>query len=1344
MKKRVISVFLAISMVLGLTLGVSSKGNGAQEARAKNTKSTEDVSDVVRMGEGQRYTNRFIIKYTAESAGTDRSEAVKQRALTVAGRDDIKKLDTSQVINEAKGMDVRRRPDGKNAGEAKSVTNARVSKVARINADVIELDAAVETEAYVQQLKSELGDSAVEYIQPDYKLYPSSQAYSPDPGLSGQAEQTEAPSAAPEVTPVYEATAEPDIPDAGVQTSLPQETPTAEPAPVNAVGIDGIMGSTPADITAAHTLSAGQGVKIALIDSGLDVTHPDLTGRLAAGYDFVNDTDLTYDNNNVMGQIHATHIAGVIASVAPQAQIMPLKVFEGGSAYTSDIIDAIEYAEQNGATIANCSFGSGEDNPALREVIQSSDMLFVCAAGNGRKDVDTEPVYPASYGFDNVVSVTSLNADMGFSYYSNYGTESVDIAALGRNVESSYPGGGYGELSGTSVSTAYVSGAAALAAALSAGQQAPADLKIRLKNTSYRLSNLQNKVSGASMLGIYNCVAGVTDPTIVPVSPADDFDVHGYQPTAEESWELFSSLPNKQVAAVNPGLYVLKNNGSVWGCSGQGAVQIEGLTGIVQISAGDGHILALDQNGNVWGWGWNDYHQISESSELYVTPMQIPGLSGIVQMDAGYYHNAAVKSDGTVQVWGGSFLPPSSGFNGVCKVKVGGTSILAMKTDGTLWVWGRYQPIPQEIEEMSGVDDIDVGGYYYEIDGYDGDDVLAVKDGSLWTWKEFGGGLATPQCVSSLSDVASVSVSLSFYQSCMVVKNDGTVWAWGDNNDGQLGDGTTTDRATPVQAVGLSGVKQAAVGSYDSIALKQDGAVWIWGYGTSSNRDMHLSAVLRIPDLQGDITASTYNERYVLADGYVRELTTSGAGEIILGDTSQVSAGCEHRLALKDDKTVWAWGENDSGQLGDGTTASRSTPAPVAGLSNVKQVFAGAFSSFVVKEDGSLWTWGATVPYMSESDMLSPVQISGLSDVASVSASYGHVLVLKNDGTVWAWGENTFGQLGNGTTQTSYAPVQVSGLTNVKAIDAADNSSVAVKNDGTVWTWGSDNFGELGNGTFDEPSSIPVQVTGLTGIEQVDSGGIHCVALKNDGTVWTWGANELGQLGNGTFENSNTPVKVLGLTNAANVSAGYYSSFARTKGGLGYAWGDNEWGQAGQPLSTGNLLPHQIIADDMEEYIYQTEMEDATLSTLDDGHVVAGYTVGQSIQCEGGEYAAATGTNLEHAGPWNCWQTAPLKASFAAYKSGSYYIWMRVCTSTASQGAACIMADDQYAYTFVNIPVTSSGGGDVWLWKKAAVINLTAGEHVLSIIPQGAGGKFDSMLITDNANYTPWDFVVVE
>ncbi|ADL70068.1 S-layer domain protein [Thermoanaerobacterium thermosaccharolyticum DSM 571] len=244
-----------------------------------------------------------------------------------------------------------------------------------------------------------------------------------------------------------------------------------------------------------------------------------------------------------------------------------------------------------------------------------------------------------------------------------------------------------------------------------------------------------------------------------------------------------------------------------------------------------------------------------------------------------------------------------------------------------------------------------------------------------------------------------------------------------------------------------------------------------------------------------------------------------------------IAAGAYHTVALKNDGTVWAWGWNDCGQLGDGTTTNRTIPVQVKGISDVVAIAAGMYHTVALKNDGTVWAWGD-----NEHDQLgnettkeeyhsTPVQVKGISDVKAIAAGASYTVVLKNDGTVWAWGVNEYGKLGDGTTNNSFTPVQVNGISNVKAIAAGAYHTVVLKNDGTVWTWGYNHYGELGNGTTVD-SSTPVQVKGISDVKAIAAGACHTVALKNDGTVWAWGCNYYGELGNGTAVDSSTPVQV--------------------------------------------------------------------------------------------------------------------------------------------------------------------------------------------------------------------------
>ena len=350
--------------------------------------------------------------------------------------------------------------------------------------------------------------------------------------------------------------------------------------------------------------------------------------------------------------------------------------------------------------------------------------------------------------------------------------------------------------------------------------------------------------------------------------------------------------------------------------------------------------------------------------------------------------------------------------------------------------------------------------------------------------------------------------------------SDGTVKACGNNTYGQLGDGTVTESHTPVQVVKassegggtLSDIRAVAAGNNFSLALDKDGNVWAWGL----------------------------NDKGQLGDGSTTNRTSGSVKISGFTTVTAISAGYQHAVAMKSDGTVWTWGSNSNGQLGDNTNTDNPSPAQVLLLTGV---------------------------YMA------------------VSAGYDHTVVLKNDGTVWTWGGNFYGQLGLGTSGAGTdvkVPIQLN-VYGVAAVSAGTQFTMAliftpVYWTGTVVTWGHNNVGQLGNGITDSTSisAIPINI-GLTGVSMVSAGGAHAVALKGDGTVWTWGDNTYGQLGDGSTTQRSSPVQALVVSQAVNISAGTSDSFAVQKGLTnGWAWGLNANGQLGDGTITTQSTPTTI------------------------------------------------------------------------------------------------------------------------------------------------------------------------
>jgi alpha-tubulin suppressor-like RCC1 family protein len=351
----------------------------------------------------------------------------------------------------------------------------------------------------------------------------------------------------------------------------------------------------------------------------------------------------------------------------------------------------------------------------------------------------------------------------------------------------------------------------------------------------------------------------------------------------------------------------------------------------------------------------------------------------------------------------------------------------------------------------------------------------------------------------------------------IVLMSDGTAWSCGDNANGTLGDGTTTSALTPVE-VQLSDFTAVSEGqSSYSLALRPDGTLSAWGDNS-----------------WGQLGDGTGTDR--LAP--VPVLGPSGV--------TAMSAAYLHGLAVTSDGvtpdgTVWAWGINSNGQLGEATTTyNRRTPAPVSGLSGATAVAGGNHHSLAVMWDGTVQAWGGnSLGQLGDGTTTSrytPAPVSGLSSVIAVAAGYNSSLALTWHGTVYAWGLNTHGELGDGTTTTRSTPVQVQAkqpdgtlapLTDVTAVAEGYESSYALTSDGTVWAWGGNGSGQLGDETtVDRHAAVQVHLPAGSDVTAVAAGTGHAMAQRSGGTVWVWGSNVSGRLCDGTTTDRHTPVRM--------------------------------------------------------------------------------------------------------------------------------------------------------------------------------------------------------------------------
>ena len=339
------------------------------------------------------------------------------------------------------------------------------------------------------------------------------------------------------------------------------------------------------------------------------------------------------------------------------------------------------------------------------------------------------------------------------------------------------------------------------------------------------------------------------------------------------------------------------------------------------------------------------------------------------------------------------------------------------------------------------------------------------------------------------------------HENTFVVCDNGSLYGWGSNTSGQIGDGTNTLSNSPKLISLIADVKMVVSGQLNfTLVLKNDGTVW--SFGNNSNGQLGL----------GNLT------------NYNKPTQIQGLTNIV-----SISAGNISSFALKSDGTVYAWGGNNKGQLGIGNNTDKNIPTIISNLSNIKSISAGDFHTLFLKNDGTVWSCGiGTVGELGNGTNLNsnvPVQVMNLSNIIKIKAGFSHSIVLKNDGTVSTWGYNNSGQLGNGNLNNSNIPINIANINNVIDIKTGDGHCIVLKSDSTVWSWGFGNWGVLGNNS-NSNSLTPVQVQNLNKIIDVFGGSYHTIAKKVDGTYWTWGRNDVSQLGDGTTINKLIPVQI--------------------------------------------------------------------------------------------------------------------------------------------------------------------------------------------------------------------------
>ena len=658
--------------------------------------------------------------------------------------------------------------------------------------------------------------------------------------------------------------------------------------------------------------------------------------------------------------------------------------------------------------------------------------------------------------------------------------------------------------------------------------------------------------------GVSQGIASATNRAVSGLQPVTAYSVTVKAGDPSGNWSAASAPITITTAEAPPeshsiaaGLHtvaLVRGDGTVWSwgrIGGPAPNRIHPVATAVKVAVSDETVLMLQESGTILAAGNNQNGLCVDGS----TTTPISGLTGITGIAVGTGHALAVKSDGTVYAWGtnmfgqvgagklGAYVTPTKlkQVGGVLSVTAGRNHSLALKTNGTVLAWG-----------------LNASGQ--------------LGDGSTTN-------RTAPITIAGLLNVTALAAGSTH---SLALKSDGTVWAWGNNTSGQLGDGTVTTRTSPVQVPGLTNVVAIAAGAEHSLALKSDGSLWSWGananeqLGDASTIDRSTPG--RVTVIQGAVTgcvASGYASFAVMADGTIRSCggrwdefsniparTVLGDGSSSLGtvpfdDIQQIEGRrYSYLLVLRLDGSVWGWGANTAGQLGDGTNRERVRPVRIEGLDNITQID----RSMALRSDGQALTWGANsrgeLGNGTTVGRLTPGVVPGLSGLIQIASGSQHRLALRSDGTVWAWGYNEFGQIGDGTTIDRLGPVQVPNLANIVWIAAGGNNSFAVRSDGTVWSWGYD-WWASGTNTG-KPESVPLQAL-VGGITRVATSGSNTLFLTNSGHVFGCGSSNVGV---GPWYGTPVPQQIPELQGIVEVSANH-GSVARDATGTVWRWGSS-------------------------------------------------------------------------------------------------------------------------------------------------------------------------------------------
>jgi alpha-tubulin suppressor-like RCC1 family protein len=655
---------------------------------------------------------------------------------------------------------------------------------------------------------------------------------------------------------------------------------------------------------------------------------------------------------------------------------------------------------------------------------------------------------------------------------------------------------------------------------------------------------------------------------------------------------IFSHTKIRTVSAGEGFTMVIDESGGLWAMGENGYGQLgNGISGYIfdgvpnyeikpiqiksgikfrTVSAGGNHSLAIDESGNIWAWGANNYGQLGNGTTTNENlPILVESTTKFVSVSAGG-SSLAIDESGDLWVWG-----CGSSFSAIKKpvhlkystkfiaISAGKWHNLALDESGNLWSWGinysgelgdgsivsRYEPVM--IQSETKFKYVSAGNSFS----------LAIDEsGNIWAWGynytgQLGngdGGIISSQDNSSFTKCVlkpeKIETKVKFqtvsagYAFCLAIDEKGNQWVWGDNVSGQLGYGNAGKALLPVSLKSENQYIAISAGGKHSLAVDEFGNLWAWGDNVSGQL--------------GDSTNSSKSTPVMVKSDIKFDL---------------ISLGGFHSLALDESGNLWGWGNNGAGQLGDGTMNYRKVPGQIKSGTKFNYISAGKYYSLAIDNTGKLWACGINgrgqLGNSSTATEYSFVQVKPEIKFQKVSDGEAHTLAIDVSGRLWSWGYNYSGQLGDGTESDKKSPVQIMPDKIFQEISAGSveygGYSLAIDDSGNLWAWGYNGYGQLG---FDSLSSIssPIMINKGLKFKTLSTGKGHTLVIDQTGDLWACGDNSSGQLGNGTISYDNKYLhRIESNLKFKTVSARDEYSLAIDESGTIWAWGDNSYGQLG-------------------------------------------------------------------------------------------------------------------------------------------------------------------------------------